>query len=100
MSAGHTSHGVALNCTTDLRWFDHIVPCGLVGKGVTSLEAQVRVPHGPLGPTDVLPVLASRLADRIHADLRPAQPATAEYVRSLLALSIDGDAGSVDGDTA
>uniref|UniRef100_A0A8D0HC63 BPL/LPL catalytic domain-containing protein n=1 Tax=Sphenodon punctatus TaxID=8508 RepID=A0A8D0HC63_SPHPU len=36
-----TSHGLALNCCTDLTWFDHIVPCGLVGKGVTSLSQEL-----------------------------------------------------------
>ena len=35
---GVSLHGVALNVTTDLRYFDLIVPCGLAGKGVTSLE--------------------------------------------------------------
>jgi lipoate-protein ligase B len=33
-----TSHGFALNVNTDLRYFDWIVPCGLAGKGVTSLS--------------------------------------------------------------
>ena len=33
-----TLHGFALNCSTDLRWFDAIVPCGLVGRAVTSLS--------------------------------------------------------------
>lgn len=37
-----TSHGLALNCCTDLSWFDHIVPCGIEGKGVTSLSAELR----------------------------------------------------------
>ena len=34
-----TSHGFALNVETDLTAFAHIVPCGLHGRGVTSLAA-------------------------------------------------------------
>jgi len=33
-----TLHGLALNVSTDMRYFDHIVPCGIAGKGVTSME--------------------------------------------------------------
>uniref|UniRef100_A0A6F9DKF7 Octanoyl-[acyl-carrier-protein]:protein N-octanoyltransferase LIPT2, mitochondrial n=1 Tax=Phallusia mammillata TaxID=59560 RepID=A0A6F9DKF7_9ASCI len=32
-----TSHGLALNCNTDMGWFNKIVPCGIHGKGVTSI---------------------------------------------------------------
>ena len=32
-----TLHGFALNCTTDLKWFDAIVPCGLADRGVTTM---------------------------------------------------------------
>ncbi|MCJ1393586.1 hypothetical protein MMC18_006461 [Xylographa bjoerkii] len=34
------SHGVGLNVTTDLKWFERIVACGLVGKRATSLEKE------------------------------------------------------------
>lgn len=37
-----TTHGLALNCDTDLKWFEHIVPCGLTGRGVTSLSNELK----------------------------------------------------------
>jgi len=35
-----TSHGLALNVTTDLSYFDHIVPCGIQNCVVTSIEKE------------------------------------------------------------
>jgi lipoyl(octanoyl) transferase len=32
-----TSHGLALNVSVDLAWFERIVPCGLPDRGVTSI---------------------------------------------------------------
>ena len=39
-----TMHGLAFNVNTDLRFFEYIIPCGIVGKGVTSLEKELGHP--------------------------------------------------------
>ena len=36
-----TMHGFALNVNTDMSYFTHIIPCGIRGKGVTSMEIEV-----------------------------------------------------------
>lgn len=36
-----TIHGLALNINTDLQFFNYIVPCGIVDKGVTSMEKEL-----------------------------------------------------------
>jgi len=36
-----TMHGFALNINTDLSYFEYIVPCGIQGKAVTSLEKEL-----------------------------------------------------------
>ena len=38
VSRGVTMHGFALNVSTDLRYFDYIIPCGIPDGGVTSME--------------------------------------------------------------
>ena len=39
VQGGVTTHGFALNVSTDLVWFDAIVPCGISDAKVTSMEA-------------------------------------------------------------
>ena len=36
-----TMHGFALNVNTNLGYFDHIIPCGIRGKAITSLEVEL-----------------------------------------------------------
>jgi lipoic acid synthetase len=40
LSRGRSMHGFALNVDPDLSFFDHIVPCGIADKAVTSLAAE------------------------------------------------------------
>jgi lipoic acid synthetase len=40
LSRGRTMHGFALNVDPDLTFFDHIIPCGIADKKVTSLAAE------------------------------------------------------------
>ncbi len=40
LTRGRSLHGFALNVDPDLAWFDHIVPCGIADKAVTSLAAE------------------------------------------------------------
>lgn len=40
-----TMHGFAFNVNTDLGYFDNIIPCGIRGKGVTSLNVELGQEH-------------------------------------------------------
>jgi len=65
-----TSHGFALNVTTDLSYFDLIVPCGIADKGVTSL-ARLRADRAdgepPVSMADVMTITARRFAEVFDA---------------------------------
>ena len=37
-----TMHGFALNVNTDLRYYKYIIPCGIKGKGITSINKELK----------------------------------------------------------
>jgi lipoyl(octanoyl) transferase len=57
---GVTTHGLALNVSTDLAWFDEMIPCGLRDIEVTSLA---RERGEPLAMAEVADRLADHLAE-------------------------------------
>lgn len=68
-----TYHGLALNCNTDLSWFDHIVPCGLHGKGVTSLS---KLLGHEITTEQALPVLLRNFQRVFEATITPEKDCT------------------------
>ena len=52
VSRGVTTHGFALNVDPDLSYYRHIVPCGIVNRGVTSMA---RLLGRPLAVSAVWP---------------------------------------------
>ena len=62
-------HGIALNVTTDLGYFDLIVPCGLPGRAVTSLQRLLGEAVPPMGR--VKDALAARVS-AAFSDVLPA----------------------------
>ena len=49
-----TMHGLALNVTAQLEYFDYIVPCGVLDKGVTSMEKELGQKPDMLQVTETL----------------------------------------------
>ncbi len=63
-------HGFALNCTTDLSWFDAIVPCGLGHTGVTSMS---ELAGREVTVEEMAPLVAQRFEDIFDIRLEPAE---------------------------
>jgi lipoyl(octanoyl) transferase len=69
VSQGVTTHGFALNVSTDLSLFSHILPCGIPDKGVTSMAVELdRAPSMEAVEEAVL----GRFAERVVLPGTPA----------------------------
>jgi lipoyl(octanoyl) transferase len=66
VSAGVAMHGFALNVTTDLSYFSHIVPCGMPDLPVTSIAGET---GERIATSDVAASAASHLGALLQRDL-------------------------------
>jgi lipoate-protein ligase B len=61
-----TRHGFALNVTTDLSYYDLIVPCGIVGRSVTSMQTHL---SRAVGVKEVAELYVGKFATVFHRDM-------------------------------
>ena len=82
-----TSHGLALNCNIDLNWFNHIVPCGIEGKGVTSITKEFNLEGSGNETTveNVIPYYVDAFKASFQCDVRDHD--NSEFVDYLTSVS-------------
>ncbi|GAK96414.1 octanoate-[acyl-carrier-protein]-protein-N-octan oyltransferase [Nonlabens tegetincola] len=61
-----TMHGFAFNVNTDLGYFDHIIPCGIEDKAVTSLAAELK---RPIDQEEIKQKIKTYFVELFEADL-------------------------------
>jgi len=67
-----TMHGFALNVNADLGYFDHMIPCGIRGKSVTSLNVELGKSQVPM--EEVKDKLLRHFAELFEATYSKSQP--------------------------
>jgi len=77
-------HGFALNCITDLSWYDAIVPCGLADEGVTSLS---ELAGRAVTVAEMAPIVARRFEDVFDLRLQTEETAWPSPRASIAAAS-------------
>ncbi len=66
VSGGVAMHGLALNVSTDLTHFSHIVPCGMPELSVTSIEQET---GAPASVSEVSGIAAARLGELLQRSI-------------------------------
>lgn len=61
-----TTHGAAVNCNVDLSWYNHIVACGLEGRGTTTLSQETAT---DISPEDIVQPLLEALGTQLGCDI-------------------------------
>jgi len=88
-----TSHGFALNVSTDLSYFDGIIPCGLSNRNVTSMQELL---GRPVEMADVHAALRRQFGAVFRLDVQPrSDAALAPWLAA--ADGAPADPGSADG---
>ena len=93
-----TSHGLAYNVSTDLRYFDLIIPCGIAGRKATSLEkllghsvdsrevaARLKRHFGEVFSLDMRPASLDIVLERLP-ETEPSPNVTAPVAQPILAV--------------
>jgi hypothetical protein len=78
-------HGFALNVHPDLTWFDHIVPCGLHGRGVTSLARVLAAATHPPPLGDRSPFPSREGGQGVRSAAAPTTDEVADHVAAAFA---------------
>ncbi|KAF9995122.1 putative lipoyltransferase 2, mitochondrial [Entomortierella chlamydospora] len=76
-----TSHGLALNCNTNLDYFKEIVACGLVGKETTSLSRELNDPS--IDVQKVIPTFLKGFGATFNRELVPMSEANPELEKII-----------------
>ena len=96
ITRGITMHGFAFNVSTDLSMFEGIVPCGIEGRWVTSVEAET----GGAPPVEEVAALAANHLVEVFGSslswsrLGPAGAAASAY--STASIHEDANATMLD----
>jgi lipoyl(octanoyl) transferase len=85
MRARVTLHGFAMNCDTDLSWFDGIIACGLPDHGITSLS---ELAGRDVPVREMRPIVERHLAEVFGLDLSAPPPEATDMLAPAQASAI------------